>query len=269
MGVFEVYFFGLICHVSDSDDTKSHAVIVDAAQHVPLIVVDDTPHRLRKGDNVRFSLPSGDVNTTPDFKKYVPGLQELIVGIDDIREEIASGTTDSDTVGYVYYPIGDLGVADLFSTSASYQIGEAEVRPDGCIARLTYVQVTTDKRVDVRYGNSVENVSANSWVLVSNSSPPNTSDHFFEYLRLTKGSDIGAPRDGNQECDLSDTPRYVEDVKRFLGIQNAKSFDKASVARAAARLERMRSKKVSGAETRQGDIETEATDVECTNSKWP
>lgn len=277
MAIFEVYFFGLICHVGDKPDTKSRAVIIDAisTQHVPLIVINGVPHRLRKGDNISFGLPSGDVDTHADFNKYLPSLRDLILGEDDIREEIKSGTGDADVISYVHYPRGELAVADLFPESAYYDFsGGASGRDDECVARLTYVQASTaETQLDVRYGNSVETVTANSWVLISNSSPANSDGHFFEYLRLTKGSDIASAHKGAKNCALSTTARYVNDVKHYLKIQNAKSFDAASIARAEARSKSSPpSLAVESNATptiTKEKVQTEATDIECSNTRFP
>src|SRR4051794_6278787 len=116
MATFSVFFFGLITHVGQSDYSKSHAAIVDAqsTQHLPLIIINGAPKRLRKGDSISFGVPSGDVTTDAEFVRYVPGLRAMLLGNNDLRDEIKSRTSDSDVFGYVTYPTGVLKVADLF-----------------------------------------------------------------------------------------------------------------------------------------------------------
>lgn len=247
--VYEIYFFGLIGHVGENDETKQFAVIVKATDHVPMIVVNKKSHPLYKDENVSFSIGSGDAQTTSSFKKFVPPLSKLISGTNDLKPQVKTRASENDVIGYVHYPpAGSLGVADLFDDGALYTLGQVE-KLRQCAASLTYLSVSTNASLEVRHGNASHIVAEAPWILIMNSSSGSSLNHFRENLKMTQGSDIATVTKIDLNCETLDEPQYLDDVVKYLKDNNAKGFR-------AARA--------------NGDVAmTEATDVECSNSRWP
>jgi hypothetical protein len=152
---FTISFDGLMVHVGDESDSagllKQHLAILNAPGHEAMLQADaadrrrgsgDLRLRLRKGDLVTFTLPSGATETSDDFRARVPALRSLL-NTGSLRDNIKHAIADDGVVAYVKYPAGRLSAPSTFAHPAEYRFGNGRFAAKRCVAQTVLFQVTT------------------------------------------------------------------------------------------------------------------------------
>lgn len=151
MATFEIYFFGLICHLGDVPTEKYAAAVVRADGHRRYVTISGVPTDLSE-DVVRIQfgfggrISTGRAATDRHFAEYVPSLKSLMGGTlvrDSVmpqRAVLVDYPQSQDERGEERR--GELSVADLYDHQATYFGGGRILRPRGCVARLTKLTVT-------------------------------------------------------------------------------------------------------------------------------
>jgi len=252
---FEIYFFGLIGIYGTSIERnapagKTHALLLRDDDHVPVIYLNTTnkDYEIKLTDHVSFDkLPTGESLIVPTFDTYVPHLVRLT------RPSVKLYPHPNAPGIKVTLPVGLLAAVEGYSYEGIYILDQT-VPYQGCIARLTLLQVTTSyPKIDVRYNsNKKAEVDADGFVFIGNRERynfelpiPAEPDRFGQrpdfkkYYRITTGNpdDLATLYELEEACDpLIPNPSYIK----------AKHLDEA---RAIARVV--------------------ADHPECSNTQWP
>lgn len=124
MTAFEIYYFGLICHVGRKPNRplKRFAVAPRDTSHPHDFVLfhqsDRRPVRVPLTGNVTFSLPVGNATADLMFMQSVPSLAAILRGT--LRTDVAMRSATD--VFCIDYPAGGaLGLADLYECEAIHR----------------------------------------------------------------------------------------------------------------------------------------------------
>jgi hypothetical protein len=247
MAKFDIYFFGLICHVGPDNDrfTKTHAALVQATNHGASIVIDGAaPSPVTKG--IAFNPASKVIGVSQDVNDCLPHLHDLISGGSiDLDGNVKGELSQANVVGYVDYPASttstEFQVSALYNSAVRYKLAaEPHDRDRRCAAKLILLQVEQPAlSVSIDGG---PNQAVQSWVLIYNSAHGATVKDFKSYLGITKATSICDPYPDNTVNCSGVTPITTGTTQTVL--------DLIKVLVAEGKL-------------------LDADDIECTNSHWP
>lgn len=248
MPVYEIYFFGLICHVSPDRNhpkLKSHATIVKAKKHGANIVIDGGAPAALTNHPVSFSVNATSIDVSQDAIDHLPHLSPPIIfsGTPDLKAVVKQKKPHKNVITYLSYPDStsskELRIADMYTCLAKYSTARVPVL-DICLARLLVLSVEQPGPLSVDFGNGA--VSINSWALIFNSANALSIKDFKSYKDITDASDIC---DLNEDCgvDCSNAVTVYGNYRDEV-IQYIDSLASALVV-------------------------FDSTDLECANSHWP
>jgi hypothetical protein len=248
MPIYEIYFFGLICHVSpdrNSPMRKSHATIVRAKKHGASIAIDGgVSARLTKHE-VSFSANAAYIDISQDSFDHLPHLSPpwIFSGTPDLKSAVKQKKSHTKVLTYINYPDSTssktLQIADMYKWKAKYTTANIPLGVDRCLARLLVLSVEQPGPLTVDLGKGP--IAINSWALFYNSSRAASVKDFKSYKDITDAGGI---------CDVS------EDAVDCTGSVNLYGNYRAAVL---AYIKDLADK----------HIIVDATDLECANSHWP
>lgn len=206
MAIYRIYFFGLILHISKTDnDLKAHSAVLWVNDHDPRLMFG-------KGDELNLrGIPSIEIGgldpapakDAPAFTKFVPSVREVMGGF--LETNARQGTSDDAT--FFRHVGGTLHAAALYPFKAQHFRGGQEVRNE-CVASLTLLRLETDKPLTVKAGPITRPFPAGSCLLVANfdrpdpDHDPETDPHIRRYSRLTNLSNTALTiiEDEDKKC---------------------------------------------------------------------
>lgn len=171
---FEIYFFGLIGIYGTSIERnaptgKTHALLLRDNDHTPVIFLNkkDKRDEIELTDHVSFdNLPAGESLIVPTFDTFVPHLVPL-------TRSSAKLYPHPNALGIkVTLPAGGLFAAvERYLYEGKYILDQT-VPYQGCIARLTLLQVTTTyPKTVVGYNTTKTEVDSDGFVFIGNREP--------------------------------------------------------------------------------------------------
>ena len=257
----EVYFLGLICHIGlDNAFGRTNAALIKTDNHVPKVVIgvtDSAPMKidLIEGDILSLSVGEDEAVADTQFETYVPSLLEKtdkLSGQQALKHDVRKSKNFDVAIAYFKHAKSSLGVAELYRKQAVYRLNR---KPDSkqCVARVTLATITTsDTDVYLICANGqTENryPVQDGWVLVVNQFHPHafgtSSQHFGQHLKLTDATEIArVDKDGNcGQASRVSNGIHLDDVRPYIYLP----------------LE----------PNRGGSVHVDATQVECSNTRWP
>ncbi len=182
---YNIYFYGLICHMGDDKLYKHFAAMVRDKEHTPKIYDKQSETPIKDSNGVKFSFeypPTtfsiSDAVTSGEFRRFVPSLHELMGGHPRLNiQEFAIP---------VYYPAsGDhqhsvLTITDFYPHQGYYLRGGQRVWGPDCVACMTQLTLTTTNNtvyiVNIKKDGSYDKLATltaadNNYAIISNEAP--------------------------------------------------------------------------------------------------
>ncbi|MEA2163493.1 MAG: hypothetical protein QOK37_1620 [Thermoanaerobaculia bacterium] len=248
MSTYEIYFFGLICHVSpdrNSPMKKSHATIVKAKKHGAMIAIDGGASAALTSKEISFSANATYIDASQDASDHLPHLKPPLIyaGTPDLKPEVKQKKPHKNVLTYVHYPDSTsakiLQIAHMYAYQAKYSTANVPVM-DLCLARLLVLSVEQASPLTVDYGSGA--VPITKWALIFNSATKKSAKDFKSYKDITDASgicDVGEDSTHNCLNTVTEYGLYKEDVKKYIDDLATKK------------------------------LVLDSTDLECANSHWP
>lgn len=248
MSTYEIYFFGLICHVSpdrNSPMKKSHATIVKAKKHGAMIAIDGGAGAALTSHGISFSANATYIDVSQDAYDHLPHLKPPLIyaGTPDLKSEVKQKKPHNNVLTYVDYPDSTaakiLQVAHMYAYQAKYSTANVPVM-DLCLARLLVLSVEQAGPLTVDYGSGP--VPITNWALIFNSATKKSAKDFKSYKNITDATGI---------CDVGEDPTH-NCLNTVTEYGNYREAVKKCIEDLAVR-----------------NILLDSTDLECANSHWP
>lgn len=250
MAQFEIYFFGLISHISTDishPERKQVARLIDdQPTHTPMVLTEVGWHPVFK--TMDTSLGRGDATVDASFQ-FVPPLRAATRHTDHTPAALTNRGAVAD---FFYPPNARLMVAALYGSLGMVAFPqEAAIYGPACVGQMEVAVVDVDApNLDVNFGNSVT-VSSSSFMLIFNGSHPGAS-HFELHKKITDADEI-APM--TQVMSGTNPPKPVACTPQL----KLPMFTHLRAALNAV-----------GYALTQRDIHPhDATQVDCSSSQWP
>jgi hypothetical protein len=205
---FEIYFYGLICHVGDDEGFGlKNAALVTSTTHRPRAVVSAANHLteidLVKGDVLSLSVGQGDAVANTAFESFVPSLREKTdkpSHLQALKNGVRTSKNFDVATAYFLHARSSLVVADLYKDKAAYSMLHKSTS-EQCVAHLTLAVVKTDaEKISLIIDNEMtsgrgSSWEATDWILITNLFHSSSSihipqDHFMNHLQLTDAAEI-------------------------------------------------------------------------------
>jgi hypothetical protein len=238
MGIFRICFFGLISHIGDEDaEGYTHAAVLkdEDDKHKPRIYFTDDQGEPLSG-NVTFD--KSDIATgRASFLNDVPSLQDLTG--DSAIDAVQDAQPHAFVELYVFYPGGTLRSRERHEEGLLIERGGA-IPKHLCVARVVELVVDDDdiSTLMINYNGTQRPIGHNECVLIVNAER-RTSDKSHEHSlrehrRITRSTDFATITHTAKKCASSPPTNcaWIENVIDPLRFRDA-------------------------------------TDVECTNTRWP
>ena len=209
---FTINFRGLICHVAENEgqpDLKTHATIVDAPAHKPMIILPNKPPiDLKDGDVVRFAVGEGTARADNLVNIHVPRLKMLRLLKDDLTDDVRHHNhTNNDKVStFVLYPDGSLTVTDVFRIRKLQFLDD----DDNELARICMSKVVrftsdssdpTELVITDKNGNERREPIDGDTIEIRNETG-SSGKHFHMYEGLARNPGIARIRETAEPCTL-------------------------------------------------------------------
>lgn len=259
MARFEIYFFGLICFVSEADEIAT-AELVKAPKHTAYIYSPDINGGIPKQltQNVAIALSAGPVRAHKQFTKDVPHLKVHTIRSDGdtvhIRKE---KDRDPYVTSRLRLPAGDLFVTDFYPHKGFF-LGSDTASAEFNTPRITVLQAdTSESFVRIFHGEEeLAMLPPTSYVVLLNVSDHTKEDHdhphqakmsHFRYFRyLTDADAIDDLLEGKEAKDESgEDSTHGKEVTSKVTHKHSEQLVDVHVAMVTA------------------------TQVDCSSSQWP
>jgi hypothetical protein len=185
---FTVLFSGLIAHIGVDETAKTHAVLVDDADHDPYIAIPAEPHKqIKKADRITFRVDgvvsAGSAPTSLNvFRKIVPHLSSLMDGT--VIDEVMNRDDHDNVLSYVRFPDKSrLDVFEAYPLMATYKLQGVE-KYSGCVSRVISLVIQANAVDLLLNGQVVGPLSSLIPTFISNAS--DGGFHFQRYAGLLK-----------------------------------------------------------------------------------
>jgi hypothetical protein len=203
-----VFFFGLICHVSQDDDPgfADHAALVKAADHVPLLIWRDsagTAHgrSLQGGGEIQFGVDDdapapGRLTRHGLFRQSVVRLADILPDGARIKADVQNRSNVTDVAAYVVFPAAAemLRIGDFYPAGGRIRKPNGGGHPHECIPRIIMVTIHAETRVSIIGAGDPLVFEEDACVLFSNAEPRQEDTDAAETER-NDGGEVG--RQGN------------------------------------------------------------------------
>lgn len=274
-----IVFFGLISHISDSEDfaRKIRAALVNGDEHPhnAYIITGPGQNKTHPVKSTQLTVLVGGVpleatadSSDPAFMNQVPHLG--FVGDGQLLPAVANGTS-SEATTYFTYPGGKLFTQDVHEDLAEFRQGKRKIiQPVAKTVLLTF----DDQGQSVHIRDGASNIEVtDQCVLIANATPAKPPhNHFIKHGELTDGV-VPKPRRAGSHTHVPSHPTtcgWIAEAIRRLTETSRSSRDERE------------GEEHTGHDHGQGGREQVATsleeflalhrsavDIECSQSQWP